>query len=81
MLAIDDSASIFCARVMRGTWSMAIAVTLPAASRSTSALFLPGHRKLIRVAPGRSRSASWTSSVGCCSGGWTFRTMSASCQS
>ena len=27
MLAIDDSASIFCARVMRGTWSMAMAVT------------------------------------------------------
>ena len=32
---------------MRGTWSMAIAVTLRAASRSTSALFLPGHRNAI----------------------------------
>ena len=45
MLAIDDSASIFWARVMRGTWSIASAVALRAARRSMSALFLPGHRK------------------------------------
>ena len=71
MLAIDDSASIFWARVMRGTWSMAIAVTLRAASRSTRALFLPGHRNEISTAPGLSRSASsWL-------GGWTFNSTSA----
>ena len=56
---------------------MAMAVTFAAASRSTSAWFLPGHRKLMSVAPGRSRSASCTPSAGCVSGGCTFRTMSA----
>jgi len=58
MLAIDDSASIFCARVIRGTWSMAIAVAPRAARRSMSAAFFPGHRKLISTAPALRRSAS-----------------------
>ena len=64
MFAIDDSASIFCARVMRGTWSIAIAVAFAAAIFSTSSLFFPGHKKLINVAPGRSSSASWTLASG-----------------
>ncbi len=42
MFAIDDSASIFCAREMRGIWSTAIAVALRAASRCTTSVFLPG---------------------------------------
>ena len=49
MFAIDDSASIFCARVMRGTWSIAIALMPRAASWLTSAEFCAGYRKLINV--------------------------------
>ena len=64
MLAIEDSASIFWARVMRGTWSIASTVTLRAASRSTRSLFLPGQRKLMSTAPGFSRSTS--SALGGC---------------
>ena len=40
MFAIDDSASIFCARLMRGTWSIARTVSLRAASRSEQRLVL-----------------------------------------
>ena len=64
MFAIDDSASIFCARVMRGIWSIAMAWTFRAARRSMSALFFTGHRKLMSMEPGFSRSAS--SGVGGC---------------
>ncbi len=74
MLAIDDSASIFCAREMRGTWSMAMAFTLRAAMRSIRSLFLTGHRKLMSIAPAFSRSTS--SAVGGC----TFTRMSAAPQ-
>ena len=58
MFAIADSASSFCARVMRGTASIASTVSLRAASRSTSALFCAGQMKLISVAARLSRSAS-----------------------
>ena len=42
MFAIDDSASIFCARVMRGTWSIAIAVTLRVGEPLDQRLVLTG---------------------------------------
>ena len=58
MFAIADSASIRCARVMRGTASIASTVTLRAASRSSSSLFCAGQMKLISVAPGFRRSTS-----------------------
>ena len=77
MFAIADSASSFCARVMRGTASIANTVSLCAASRSSSGLFCAGQMKLISVAPGLSRSASLPPpgrAIGC----RTFRTMSAS---
>ena len=77
MFAIADSASSFWARVMRGTASIANTVTLRAASLSTSALFCAGQMKLIRIAPGFSRSASWAP-PGRAIGWRTFRTMSAS---
>ena len=51
MFAIADSASSFCARVMRGTASIANTVSLRAASRSTSALFCAGQTKLMSVGP------------------------------
>jgi len=71
MLAIDDSASIFCARLIRGTQSIASTVTLRAASLSTSSAFSAGNKNEISVAP--SRSCATSSSFG----GRTLRTMSA----
>ena len=78
MFAIADSASSFCARVMRGTASIANTVTLRAASRSTSALFCAGQMKLMRIVPGLSRSASCAAVRAARSAGRTLRTMSAS---
>ncbi len=77
MLAIADSASIRCARVMRGTASIASTVTLRAASRSSSSLFCAGQTKLISVAPSFSSSTSCLPpaiAIGC----RTFSTTSAS---
>jgi len=76
MFAIDDSASSFCARLMRGTASIAIALALRATSRSSSAAFCPGHRNEISVAPSRSISVSSWPVPGWYSGGRTFATMS-----
>ncbi len=42
MLAIEDSASIFCARLMRGTMSMAMTVAPLSFASSISAAFWPG---------------------------------------
>ncbi len=65
-----DSTSIDCAREMRGTASIAIAVTPAAVSCSTSSGLRPGAIRLITVAPGASRAIS--SLVGAL----TFTTMS-----
>jgi hypothetical protein len=58
MFAIELRASIFCAREMRGTWSIASAVALRAASRWMSSWFLAGHRKLTSVPRSCKSSAS-----------------------
>ena len=58
MLDIEDSASIFCAREMRGTASMASTVAPRAATCSSNARFCAGQKKLMRVLPVVSRSAS-----------------------
>ena len=71
MLAIDDNASIFCARVMRGIWSIASALTWRAAIRAMRSWFLAGQRKLMSVAP----DVSWSASVAL--GGCTFNSTSA----
>jgi hypothetical protein len=60
---IDDSASIFCARVMRGTNSMTNVVTPFAASRSISSGLRPGFRNETSTTPERSRSASWPAGI------------------
>ena len=65
MFDIELSASSFCARVMRGTASIAIDVACFAFSRSMMSLFLAGQRKEMSVAPGFNRSTSFTFSVGC----------------
>ena len=61
-MAIDDSTSIDWAREIRGTASIASAVTPAAPSRSTSSGLRAGAIRLMTVAPGRSRPIS--SSVG-----------------
>ena len=71
-VACDDSASIDCARVIRGMDSIANATTPWAASRSIPAWSVSGCRKPIRTAPVRSFPAS--STVGFC----TLTTTSAS---
>jgi hypothetical protein len=60
-LAIDDKASIFCAREMRGTMSIATAVAPRALTTSSKSGFWAGQKKLIRVWPLRNASASGTS--------------------
>ena len=57
-VAWDESASIGCARVIRGTDSSANAVTPRAASASTPAWSESGSRKAISSWPERSRSRS-----------------------
>ena len=58
MLAIEDNTSRAWAREMRGTASIAIAVTPAAASLSTSAGLRAGCARLTRIAPGRSCAIS-----------------------
>lgn len=58
MLAIEVKASIFCARDMRGTLSMASTVILRAASARMSSGFCAGQMKLMRVVPGFMRLTS-----------------------
>ena len=72
MFAIADRASMRCARVMRGTASIASTVSLRAAIRSMSALFCAGQKKPISAAPGFIMSTSAGA------GGRTFRIRSAS---
>src|SRR5919197_893555 len=71
MFAIDESASSFCAREMRGTLSIASTVAFFAASASMSSGCCAGQMKLTSVAPSRSITPSSTS------GGRTLKTMSA----
>ena len=55
MLAMEVSASIFCARLsMRGSESIASTVALRAASCCISSGFCAGQMKLIKVWPARS---------------------------
>ena len=58
MLAIDDSASSFCAREIRGTLSIASTVAFLAASCCRSSGFCAGQMKLTSVPPSRSRPTS-----------------------
>ena len=58
MLAIDESASSFCAREMRGTLSIASTVAFLAASCCNSSGFCAGQMKLTSVPPSRSRPTS-----------------------
>ena len=58
MLAIALSASIFWARVMRGTQSIAKTVAVRAVSLSSSSLFWAGQMKPTSTAPFFSRSGS-----------------------
>ena len=55
MFAIDDSASSFCAREMRGTLSIASTVSLRPASCCMSSGFCAGQMKLTSVLPGSQR--------------------------
>src|SRR4051812_16386005 len=71
MLAIDESASSFCAREMRGTLSIASTVTCLAASSCSSCGFCAGQMKLTRTWPAR---IDLTSSA---LGARTLKTMSA----
>lgn len=80
MFAIEESASIFCARVMRGTWSIASTVSFFSAILARSGSFCAGQRKLTRVCPSLVRSSSSLPSAGCAIGGRTLSTMSASFQ-
>ena len=75
MLAIDESASSFCAREMRGTLSIASTVAFLAASCCRSSGFCAGQMKLTSVPPSRS---SATSSL---PGARTLKTMSDIAQS
>src|SRR5665647_3590395 len=61
---------------MRGTLSMARAVTFFAASRCNNSGFCAGQIKLIRQVPSCIRSTSSTPSSGCFSGARTLRTIS-----
>ena len=51
MLAIDDSASIFWARLIRGTISIAMTLAPLALAASMPSSFPPGLKKEIRVLP------------------------------
>ena len=51
MLAMDDSASIFCARLMRGTMSIASTVIFLAFSAASISSFWAGQMNEIRVLP------------------------------
>src|SRR2546430_4959504 len=62
MFAIDESASSFCAREMRGTLSIASTVAFFAASACSRSGFCAGQMKLTRICP--SRIARTSSSVG-----------------
>ena len=75
--AVALSASIFWARVMRGTQSMPSTVALRAASISTTGLLMAGQMNEMSVAPSLSRSASCLPS-GRSVGVRTLRMMSAS---
>jgi hypothetical protein len=71
-VACDDSASIDCARVIRGIDSIANATTPRPASRSIPSRSVKGCKNPISTWPSRSRSASASS------GFWTFATASTS---
>ena len=71
MFAIELSASIFCARLMRGTMSIAMAVAPLSLTLFSSSSFCAGQKNEISVWPSRSMSAS--ASVG----GRTLTTTSA----
>ena len=58
MLAIEESASSFCAREMRGTLSIASTVAFFAASCFSSSGFCAGQMKLTSVPPSRIRPTS-----------------------
>jgi hypothetical protein len=58
MFAIDDSASSFCAREMRGTLSIASTVARRAASCCMRSGFCAGQMKLTSTPPSRSRPTS-----------------------
>ena len=58
MFAIEDSASSFCAREMRGTLSIASTVAFLPARACISSGFCAGQMKLTRVAPWRRRATS-----------------------
>ena len=71
MLAIDESASSFCAREMRGTLSIARTVAFLCASACISSGFCAGQMKLTSVWPWRIAAISlWL-------GARTLNTMSA----
>ena len=53
MFAIDDSASIFCARLMRGTMSIAMTVAPLAAARLSRSPFCAGQKNAISICPER----------------------------
>jgi hypothetical protein len=57
-LAIELSASIFCARLMRGTISIAMTVAPFLAAVSSPASLPPGLKNEIRVCPSRNRFSS-----------------------
>jgi hypothetical protein len=69
MFACEDSESIVCARLMRGTRSIASVLTLRSASCRTASRFLCDHMCVIKIAPGLNKLASWTPSAGLCCGG------------
>ncbi|MNC86431.1 hypothetical protein D3C83_20930 [compost metagenome] len=70
MFAMEESASSFCAREIRGTLSIASTVTFRAASCSINCGFCAGQMKLTTVWPGR------ISSTSCADGARTLKTMS-----
>ena len=72
MFAIELSASIFCAREMRGTMSMAMAVMPCSRAASSSSAFCAGQKWLMRVWPRR----IWA--ISAISGGRTLTTTSTS---
>ena len=75
MLAMDDSASIFCARLMRGTMSMASTVMSLAFIFSSCSSLEAGQTKPIRILP------SGAASISCAVGSRTLTITSAFFQS
>ena len=75
MFAIDDSASIFWARLIRGTMSMASTVMPLAFMRASSSSLAAGHTKETRVLP------SGDASTSCIVGSRTLTTTSAALHS